>query len=345
MPSYSDRCHIKSIESKKFKTVYLDTKYWVILRDVKRGIINDPEKVHLYKLVLELSSRSQVIFPFSESLFEEFLKQTDEESLSTTLSLIKLLSKNTGIRPYKDRVAVEFEFLLRFLFDPESMKISYIESCSEYVWTCVAYSWGKFTVKDTGEHHDSYDEKVQDLYFGCDEALNEYLKLLGSMSGFGMSYPDPTSKILGRRESKSEKNSEVLIREFISELLDQKNVISNVFSNIVERFSAEDMKSFVSIILDKKVRNKLHDFIPSMNTYTTICATWIVSQNKNIKINDFFDMHHAAAALPYFDLFLTEKSLFDAINRVVPKNLPFERVKVCADISNAINLLEQLNEQ
>lgn len=344
MTSYRDRCHAKSIESINSKKVYLDTKYWLILRDVHRGITSDTAKLRLYNLVMNLAESGKMIFPFSESQFEEFLKQTSPESLESTLSLVYLLSRNTAIRPYRERVVVEFEFMLRFLLDPEGMKGHNLELCSQHIWTCVAYGWGKFTVVDTGEQNRTYDNKVQDVYFDNSIGLATYLEHLQHNSEFVNSFPDPTQKILNRRKSRSGRINEILVHELKSEIIEHKCDILNAISNTVENYTVDQANSIMNILFERKCANTLDDLIPSMNTFSTICATWIISQNKNININDFFDMHHAASALPYFDLFLTEKSLSDAINRVLPKYLPFQHVKVCANIDSAIEALIILSE-
>lgn len=344
MASYRDRCQKKSIELVTLKKIYLDTKYWLILRDVHRGETSDSAKLRLYELVLDLAKSGKAIFPFSESHFEEFLKQTDSESLESTLSLIYLLSRNTAIRPYRERVVVEFELMLRFLLNPEGVEGSYLESCSQNVWTCVAYAWGKFAVVDSGEQNRRYDNQVQDVLFDNQLALQIYLEHLRHLSGFGKSYPDPTQKILDRRKSKSTKLKEILVDELKSEVIENKSKILNAISNTLEDYTAEQANFLMNILFERKATNTLDDFIPSMNTFSTICATWIISQDKNVAVNDYFDMHHASSALPYFDMFLTEKSLLDAIKRAIPKYLPFQKVHVYADILSAIKALEVMSE-
>ncbi|EGT3628286.1 hypothetical protein FAP94_18170 [Morganella morganii] len=343
MTSYRDRCHAKSIGLINYKKVYLDTKFWVILKDVHRGLTGDIKKVRLYDLVISLAESGKVVFPFSESHFEEFLKQTDPNSLESTLSLVYLLSKNTAIRPYQDRVVVEFEFMLRFMLNPEGLKGSYLELCSHHIWTCVAYGWGKFNINDSGEKN-TYDNKIQDIFFDNPIGLKTYLEHLKYTPEFVNSFPDPTTKILNRRTSSSKKITNLLVNELKSEAIENKRYILNGISNAVDKYTIEQANYIMEILLERKSKNTLSDLIPSMNTFSTICATWIISQSKNVNINDFFDMHHAASALPYCDIFLTEKSLSDAINRIIPKYLPFQHINVYTNIDSAIEALIILSE-
>lgn len=234
--------------------------------------------------------------------------------------------------------------MLKFLLEQRGMKGNSLELSSQHIWTCVAYGWGKFTIVDTGEQNEKYDNKVQDVFFDNSIGLATYLEHLQHNSEFVNSFPDPTKKILNRRNSKSGRINEILVNELKSEIIEHKDNILNAISNIIENCSLGQANSIMNILFERRGENTLNDLIPSMNTFSTICATWIISQNKNVCTNDFFDMRHAASALPYFDVFLTEKSLSDAINRIIPKYLPFQHVKVHANIDSAIEALIILSE-
>ncbi|MBO2624519.1 hypothetical protein [Shewanella algae] len=343
MASYRDRCREKSSAITDFKKVYLDTKYWVILRDVHRGICRDKEKVELYDLVMRLSESENVIFPFSEVLFEEFLKQTDPESLESTLHLVYKLSKNTAICNYSHRNQTELEIMFRFLHDNISADNDYNVICTRDVWTCVPYAWGKFTVKESKPDDVSYDKKLQNVLFNNDMALKVHLEQLRSDSEFVNSYPDPSEKILQRQKHSNGKHiNKILEDEFFFELKERKKNVLQSMSNTFKSFTVDNANSMFYQLIEMKKSGELKYFIPSINIYSTICATWIISQNKKIIINDHFDMMHASAALPYFDMFLTEKSLCHLLNSIIPKHLPFINAKVCADISYAIEELSKI---
>ena len=82
--------------------VYLDTKFWVLLRD---GYLQPTKKKlenTLLNLALYLSDDQICIFPISDVVFMEVLKQTDAKTLKATAELIDILQTGELFTYLKD---------------------------------------------------------------------------------------------------------------------------------------------------------------------------------------------------------------------------------------------------
>lgn len=72
--------NVDIFESIKHKTItYLDTRYWLLLRDQNR--YSDPNKRFILDECIKLVDSNKCIFPVSEVSFWEFSKQGDLTTL------------------------------------------------------------------------------------------------------------------------------------------------------------------------------------------------------------------------------------------------------------------------
>lgn len=115
----------KLLESKVI--IYLDTKYWLILRDQNNE--TNPNKRILLDRILELSDSGRCIFPISEISFWEFIKQSDFHTLKATIVLADRLSKGISIINLDERRFIEFK---HFFYSKTGRKT---HDLSEIIWT------------------------------------------------------------------------------------------------------------------------------------------------------------------------------------------------------------------
>ncbi|MBV2196982.1 MAG: hypothetical protein KUL78_10835 [Flavobacterium sp.] len=99
----------KSISNHKI--IYLDTNYWIKLRDQAKKE-NSKDRV-LFDKLTELVESNRCIIPVSEITFYEILKQSDINSLKDSASLIDNLSKGISIVSESERRHLEFVNFVR----------------------------------------------------------------------------------------------------------------------------------------------------------------------------------------------------------------------------------------
>jgi hypothetical protein len=72
--------------------VYLDTKYWALLRDVRLGRSECPDTTRLLDVLQARVSGGSLICPLNADIYFEVMKQDDEQTLMATAQLIDDLS-------------------------------------------------------------------------------------------------------------------------------------------------------------------------------------------------------------------------------------------------------------
>ncbi|MDX1727924.1 hypothetical protein LOC50_16440 [Pseudoalteromonas sp. SCSIO 43095] len=316
--------------------VYLDTKFWIILRDVQLNNVSCAKKIKLYNTIIELNESRKIIIPISHYVLNEFVKQKDKDTLKECFDLILQLSGNISIRDYHERI---FEELILFITLIKNGELNTkLDVISQYVWTPIPYTFGKFVCSDGDDV--SYDEIVQDAIFECKTIDSKFLSMILDKSESMSDYPDPTCMINAKRKDKYGSSAKNQCSEFYLAL--KKGLIANALKEVMGSYNEENVNQIFIMLNNLKYKNKLGNFLPTLNTYSTLLSTWLVEQQSNIKVNHYFDIHHASAALPYFDVFLTEKSLKDAIQRVSPKYLSFNKCKVGSTPEEAIEILNSI---
>src|SRR4030042_3403405 len=126
------------VEIKNCKKIYLDAKYWLLLRDV---LLDRAKNKHLSELLSLLRSGVQAekaICPISEAIFREVLKQSDPLTLKETVKLIDDLSKGVSILSEEERI--RFEILYFILKNTKGEDSVYSPDVS--VWTKLSYVLG-----------------------------------------------------------------------------------------------------------------------------------------------------------------------------------------------------------
>lgn len=129
---YISSLHVElGTKLKKRKVVYLDTNFWLTLRDVKLNINKNTITSNFYKIVNLLSEKNQCIFPISEDTFLEVMKQTDKKTLFCTAELIDTLSEGVSLISLDERLELEILHYLMEITSSEKYKND------DFVWTKV----------------------------------------------------------------------------------------------------------------------------------------------------------------------------------------------------------------
>lgn len=120
------------------KKVYLDTRFWIIVRNAVQDEQSTPAGRELLALLREGVATGRLICPISGSTFIEVLKQTNTQTRRVaTAALIDELSLGLSLTPGRTRAATEIaHFFYAALGQAE------LYDLDELVWTRLSYALG-----------------------------------------------------------------------------------------------------------------------------------------------------------------------------------------------------------
>jgi hypothetical protein len=119
------------------KAVYLDVKYWIMLRNAATAKSADPSVMELLATLRELATSEKALCPISESTFAELFKQRDERTRRATAALIDELSGGVALIPFCDRMTMEVEHFIQ----SESGKTP-LSTPQSLIWSRISYVLG-----------------------------------------------------------------------------------------------------------------------------------------------------------------------------------------------------------
>ena len=335
------------------KKIYLDLKFWILLRDARIKENVDHNILKLLKLIESLVKQGRAICPISYDIFTEMFKQDDIKTLKATAQIIDELSKGITILSLPERLDFElYHFVRSKLKQP-------IYAPDEMVWTRIAYILGFVT--PTSEAFSSDLNCAMQKAFVDQMWVVPLTDMLDFISDKALS-SKPTfididiSKQLNEGKFAHINDYNSFKQMFLAELegiLDlykpnfQSLMVHLYESEIGRKVLPDEIASdnagemFFKLIYNAFRFNKITMEFPSFNVFAKMHAAIRWDKNRIIKPNDIYDIHHATDAIPYYDYFLTEHSLRNLVNN---KNLGFEvfRCKTISDIDTAISELLQI---
>jgi hypothetical protein len=104
------------------RPVYLDLRYWIILRDALLNRTADPTAKTLLDLLRRQVRAGRIFCPISGAVFLELLKQKDLSTRSATAQLIDDLSLGVTLAPEPERIGTE---LAHFLYSQRDQQALY----------------------------------------------------------------------------------------------------------------------------------------------------------------------------------------------------------------------------
>lgn len=119
------------------KKIYLDTCYWVHLREAALGRTKNQEYVEILQLLREMVSSGTAICPVSDMAFSELMRQTDDYTRRTTTELFDELSLSVALQYEEYRIRSELE---EFLLRPTTTSAK--KTLSNKIWTKAFYILG-----------------------------------------------------------------------------------------------------------------------------------------------------------------------------------------------------------
>ncbi|MBU0555817.1 MAG: hypothetical protein KKD64_03575 [Alphaproteobacteria bacterium] len=310
------RCQELAADLVTRRPIYLDFRFWVIAREVRAGIRNDPFERKLVHHLERLARQGKIFCPISATTFVELMKIGDDLRRRATLDVIEELSHGVSLMPEPDRVEDELETIFRVALTSKPTAL-------RRVWTRLAYVMGNFHVSDNRFPPD-VELAIQKAFFDhvWERPLSEVAASIDraefDMSGEMASLAEKLNE--GNRIHQSEMTSFEAVLG--TETRGVSEIAEPIFGQLVARlgdFRSDQARSeqsvriatnFVQAILSGEHRNKL----PTIHVHASLQALFRWEyRSKKITGNDLFDFGHAAAALGYCDAFFTEAGITRAI--------------------------------
>lgn len=117
--------------------IYLDVRYWLFLRDAELGRPRHPLHTDLLKRFTALVDQRRAVFPLSDAIALEVLKQTDLGTRQATARLIDRLGQGVALTDEELRCRTELAHFLH-LSTPDIP----VHPLKELAWTCPMFVMG-----------------------------------------------------------------------------------------------------------------------------------------------------------------------------------------------------------
>ncbi len=311
--------------------VYLDTKYWIFMREASIG--KAPKvQTGIYNTLKGLVEAGVAICPLSPHVFTELMKQGDLKRRLNTARVMDELSRQVCFISPIDMVGQELLNFVRFsqvkargnpLFNPE-----------KYVWTKVAFVMGENYPAVAGIPNDQMNN-IQVQFF---DHLSKFT-LVQMLETIKADFPMQESKNLVDNLNQGKDNNQgwksfhdVFMHEIAGVLDVMKDDIEKLWVYLYQvdkglpppsdgMLQLERVRLLSNAIYNAFDQNKIDKELPFIRITSGLYAFIRYNRGQRYEENDLTDFSHAAWALPYCDAFFTEKPLHDWIcNRLLKLN-------------------------
>lgn len=336
--------------------VYLDTKYWLHFRDHVLGRKTQPGIPELYERIRSLVNAGRVICPLGVYSVAEVQMQADAGTRLRTAHLMDELSSSVILAPESRRIPVEIRrFLNRRVLDPPEDL-----SRSTSVWT--RPSWMVDPYDPGGDDGATPGERLASRKAAIDAAWGTTATDIVAQAPGALpmnAFSSYAAPILNIDKPTPEPITGPFARVFLRELLVALDMYRHAIEEEMDRFlvahagpdldwrrrrDARVRQIGVELIYgafaDK--RSGIDQDLPFFRIIPGIMAVYRNDRQRRFKPNDLFDFYHAASALPYSQLYLTETSMRHLLTS---RPLAFDTLygtSVVADPAEAMARIQEL---
>ncbi len=286
--------------------IYLDLRFWIMLRDVVLGRSCDTSVSELLTILKDSVSQGKAICPISESVFIELLKQGNDSTRLATAQLIDELSLSVTLIPFDARVCQELCNSFYMLAGATDLIPT-----EKLVWTKLTYVLGEMHPSNTP--FSSEDELAIQKAFSdhmWTTPLAEMVERMGKPAS-DLNW-DPLAADLNEKNHANQSTIPSYAKAFQIEFEGGLSLFRDEMLALIEEVSQRGYADFGAKLAHLSQKKRFEAFaqsIPTLHIYAACHAAVRWDQKRNLTGNDLFDFHHAQAAVGYCDVFLTERSL------------------------------------
>jgi hypothetical protein len=351
--SYSQEGRIKlGNEMLKKHRLYLDTKYWIFMRDASLGKASSIQ-IKIYEKLKDLAKRNIAICPLSPHIFFELMSISDKQKrLDTARAMDELSQQICFISPLN---IMEQEILSFIRYCQVKAMGKPLFNTTKYVFTKIPFVMGEYyPAVEKIPHEQMNDIRIQFFDHLSTFTLTEMLKAM--RGDFPLwNRENLVAKLNQGKDDNQNWRSfhEVFMHEIAGVLDTVKDEIQKVWIYIYENDTgcmvksdevnkSECVRLLFNLICHAFDQKKINKELPFFHINASLHAFLRYNKTQRLKENDLIDFSHAAWALPYCDMFLTEKPLHDWICNKPLRLNEIYRCKVLWKEEDVLNALESL---
>jgi hypothetical protein len=197
------------------KKIYLDTNFWLELRDVILERQAMKNFIDLLGLLRNGVETGKLLCPISDENYYEILQQSDESTLKTSANLIDELSNGVALLSTHERTQFEILYFIRSLTNGADS----VYNPEVFVWSKVSHILG--TIHPTSTPFSSEDElAIQKSFFDrmWSISLSEMIEVIGMDNILTMPKFNDLSEELNEGKIKYANENNSFKQIFISEI-------------------------------------------------------------------------------------------------------------------------------
>jgi hypothetical protein len=305
------------------RRIYLDTKFWLIGRDVLRGLRQAPEDVAFVKQIEDLVVREQVVCPISEPVFLELMKQEDRSSRRSTAVLIDRWSRGVTLIPAHERMATELAHFFHALQNADGL-----DPVDQLVWSKLSYILG--FVHPQGTPFDPATELAIQKAF-LDHMWNRSMvEMVDHLEAFGGGDFDVDRTALAQTLNDGVAAHAHTIDGFATAYREEAGGIADSLSGVSLEILAdmaakqgvgppdeaardEHLRQIRSLLTGLLGAPAVQQKLRTPHILTSLHAAVRANKGRKLKPNDLLDFDHTASALAYCHAFFTDGKMMKLI--------------------------------
>jgi hypothetical protein len=331
------------------KPVYLDMKYWIWLRDPEFSPF-PAEATALRTALAHEVQRGRLFCPVSYPAFVELMRINPVSLRVRQAEVMDELCTGVAIRNGFDMAEIEFcEF-----FGRNSPTLRNIPYRVESVWSPV----GQMVV----EKYPYHDEVPADVMERCRKVMLDVMwekRMVdyAVLEGLPEQPRDTAARVNAERQSytRGDQSFQQLFAAELNGALDvmypriEEQIVSiarifGVHPTAEERTAAEAYRHvWVNLFREAVTRGLDANAIPSLRVRAALHAAVRMNDRRPFRQNDLDDIAHSAVAVSYTDLFLTERSFTELLNRSAVRSvIGSTKCRVVSNVSDALRAVAAL---
>lgn len=336
------------------RKIYLDARFWIMIRDVAFGICTEPAARKLLHHLRRGVTGGRLVCPISASMFLELMKQPYTPSRRIgTAQLIDELS--LGIAMIPPRIAMGTE-IHSFLLKAKGNDNLY--PMQDLIWTKVAYVLGN-SYPSLSQISLVENFSMQRSFFDYlwDFSLSNIVNIIGDnfprLEGFTELCRETNAQNVQHKDElrSFSQTYDIELRgviEIAGELaadvihqLAEKEAGHQLFPTSDER--AKSVNMCCNLLYHAFKKSETKNTLRSLHIGASIHAAMRWDKGRKFKTNDYYDFEHATAALSYCNAFLTEGPLHDLVTRPQVNLQELNGCHVFSDVEAAAEYIRQLS--
>jgi hypothetical protein len=331
--------------------VYLDTKFWIILRKAQAGVGSHSDEVELLKLLRRLTTEGRVFCPISESIFMELMKQADSKSRLETARLIDELSLGVTLTSYDTQLATELAHYIK----ATAYQRDALYPLHHLIWSKLVYVLG-FQHPASTPFDAATELAIKKAFFDkmWATSLAEIVTQIGgAMPPEGVEFTELAGNLNdGTAQHADELRS--FAQAYAAELRGVVDACGDMLMEIVTDVMAREAGSppprgsaewlnlqatWKSVVFEALKKGSAKQQLRSMHIGACLHAAFRWNKARRFTANDIYDFQHAAAALAHCRGFFTEHSLRTI---VTANHVALDKLYDCRVVSEVAEAVEFL---